>query len=136
MPQTGKRRKRKAREIKQEIINFIESLDFPTTTEQIAKGVGVNWYAAKLYLGELMREGKVFHKRIGRQNQWWTEKVDEQRKKIRELEKVVKEKDEKIEKQSERIEKLEDKTEKQDEIIKNQDRRIRELESKLKKFEN
>ena len=124
MPQTGKRRKRKAREIKQEIINFIESLDFPTTTEQIAKGVGVNWYAAKLYLGELMREGKVFHKRIGRQNQWWTEKVDEQRKKIRELEKVVKKKDE-------MIEKLEDKTEKQDEIIKNQDRRIRELKSKL-----
>ncbi|OQX55857.1 MAG: hypothetical protein B5M53_03735 [Candidatus Cloacimonas sp. 4484_209] len=124
MPQTGKRRKRKAREIKQEIINFIESLDFPATTEQIAKGVGVNWYAAKLYLGELMREGKVFHKRIGRQNQWWTEKVDEQRKKIRELEKVVKEKDE-------MIEKLEDKTEKQDEIIKNQDRRIRELKSKL-----
>jgi len=117
MPQTGKRRKRKAREIKQEIINFIESLDFPTTTEQIAKGVGVNWYAAKLYLGELMREGKVFHKRIGRQNQWWTEKVDEQRKKIRELEKVVKEKDIELKKKDEKIEKLEDKTEKQDEIL-------------------
>ena len=108
MPQTGKRRKRKAREIKQEIINFIESLDFPATTEQIAKGVGVNWYAAKLYLGELMREGKVFHKRIGRQNQWWTEKVDEQRKKIRELEK-----------ENSRLKE-----------------RIRKLESKLKEFEN
>lgn len=109
MPEkSGKRKKRKAGEIKQEIIKFIESLDFPTTTETIANGVGVNWYAAKLYLEELMREGKVFHKRIGRQNQWWTEKVDEQRKKIRELEWVLRDKDEKIEELERKSEKHED----------------------------
>lgn len=118
MPQkTGKRRKRKAGEIKQEIINFIESLDFPTTTEAIANGVGVNWYAASLYLNQLKEEGKIFHKRIGRQNQWWTEKVDEQRKKIRELENVLKEKDSKLEKKDEKIE--------------NQNKKIQELKAKL-----
>lgn len=103
---TEKRRKRKAGEIKQEIINFIESLDFPTTTETIANGVGVNWYAASLYLNQLKDEGRVFHKRIGRQNQWWTEKVDEQRKKIRELEWILRDKDEKIKKQDDVMKEL------------------------------
>jgi len=102
-----KRKNRKENEIKKEIIDFIESLDFPTTTEQIAKGVRINWYMARLYLEQLREEGKVFHKRIGRQNQWWTEKVDEQRQKIRELEK-----------ENSRLKE-----------------RIRKLESKLKEFE-
>ncbi len=86
-----KRKKRSAEEIKRDILEFIESLDFPTTTEGIAKGVGLHWYAASFYLGQLKEEGRVFFKRIGRQNQWWTEKVDEQRKKIRELESVLNE---------------------------------------------
>ncbi len=103
---TGKRRKRNAGGIKQEIIKFIECLDFPTTTETIANGVGVNWYAAKLYLDELMKEGRVFHKKIGRQNQWWTEKVDEQRKKIREMEWILRDRDEKIKKQEDLLKEL------------------------------
>ncbi|MBU4266440.1 MAG: FaeA/PapI family transcriptional regulator [Candidatus Altiarchaeales archaeon] len=109
----SKRKKRNPEEIKKEIINFIEKLDFPTTTEGIAKGVGLNWFTASFYLSELRSDGKVFHKRVGRQNQWWTEKVDEQRGKIREQEKIIQEKDiklmkkdEKIEEQAKEIEKL------------------------------
>ncbi len=101
-----KRKNRKENDIKKEIIDFIESLDFPTTTEQISKGVRINWYMARLYLDQLREEGKVFHKRIGRQNQWWTEKVDEQRKKIRELEWMLRDKDEKIRKQDDVMKEL------------------------------
>lgn len=85
------RKKRSSEEIKQAIVDYIETLDFPTTTGGIAEGVGLNWYAASFYLGQLKGDGKVFHKKVGRQNQWWTEKVDEQRKKIRELESVLNE---------------------------------------------
>jgi len=84
------RKKRSAEEIKQAIVDYIETLDFPTTTGGIAEGVGLNWYAASFYLGQLREEGRVFHKKVGRQNQWWTEKIDEQRKKIREMESVLK----------------------------------------------
>ncbi len=83
------RKKRSSEEIKEGIVDYIENLDFPTTTGRIAEDVGLNWYAASFYLRQLKEEGRVFHKKVGRQNQWWTEKVDEQRRKIRELESVL-----------------------------------------------
>jgi len=109
MAKKKKRTLRSREEIEKAVIDYIEDLDFPTTTGNIAEGVGLNWYAASYYLHHLKDKGRVFHKKVGRQNQWWTEKVDEQRKKIRvqemiinELERklndMVKEKDEEIEK--------------------------------------
>ncbi|HDH41550.1 MAG TPA: hypothetical protein ENG12_04010 [Candidatus Altiarchaeales archaeon] len=101
-----KRRKRNPEEIKRDIIEFIEKLDFPTTTEEIAKGVGLNWFTASFYLSELRAEGKVFHKRVGRQNQWWTENIDEQRKKMKKLERELMIKDEEIKKLKREIREL------------------------------
>jgi len=86
MAKKKKRTLRSKEEIEEAVIDYIEGLDFPTTTGNIAEGVSLNWYAASYYLHHLKDKGRVFHKKVGRQNQWWTEKVDEQRKKIRELE--------------------------------------------------
>ncbi|RLI92426.1 MAG: hypothetical protein DRO89_02235 [Candidatus Altiarchaeales archaeon] len=101
-----KRRKRNPEEIKRDIIEFIEKLDFPTTTEGIAKGVGLNWFTASFYLSELRTEGKIFHKRVGRQNQWWTENIDEQRRKVKKLERKLMIKDEEIKKLKREIREL------------------------------
>jgi len=101
-----KRRKRNPEEIKRDILEFIEKLDFPITTEGIAKGVGLNWFTASFYLSELRAEGKVFHKRVGRQNQWWTENIDEQRKKMKKLERELMIKDEEIKKLKREIREL------------------------------
>lgn len=103
---TVKRRKRNPEKIKKDIIEFIEKLDFPTTTEGIAKGVGLNWFTASFYLSELKEEGKIFHKRVGRQNQWWTENIDEQREKMKKLERELMIKDEEIERLKRQIHKL------------------------------
>jgi len=58
--------------------------------------------------------GKVFHKKVGKQNQWWPENVKKQKDKIRELQgenKGLKKENRKqvreIEKLKERINKLE-----------------------------
>ena len=101
-----KRRKRNPEEIKRDIIEFIEKLDFPTTTEEIAKGVGLNWFTASFYLSELRAEGKIFHKRVGRQNQWWTENIDEQRKRMKKLEGELMIKDGEIKKLRRKIREL------------------------------
>ena len=101
-----KRRKRNPEEIKRDIIEFIEKLDFPTTTEGIAKGVGLNWFTASFYLSELRAEGKIFHKRVGRQNQWWTENIDEQRKRMKKLEGELMIKDGEIKKLRRKIREL------------------------------
>ncbi len=106
---TIKRRKRNPEKIKEEIFEFIEKLDFPTTTEGIAKGVGLNWFTTSFYLSELKSEGIVFHKRVGRQNQWWTENVDEQRRKVKKLERKLMVKDEEIKRLKSRVRELKDK---------------------------
>ncbi|OYT42453.1 MAG: hypothetical protein B6U86_00225 [Candidatus Altiarchaeales archaeon ex4484_43] len=101
-----KRRKRNPEKIKRDILEFIEKLDFPTTTEGIAKGVGLNWFTASFYLSELRAEGKIFHKRVGRQNQWWTENIDEQRKRMKKLEGELMIKDGEIKKLRRKIREL------------------------------
>ena len=93
----AKRRTRE--EIKKDILDYMYKMDFPNTTENIAKALGLNWYSAMRYLHELKAEGKVFHKKIGRQDQWWTENVNESRR----LLKVLKEKVEKLEKENKEL---------------------------------
>jgi predicted ArsR family transcriptional regulator len=56
------------------ILKFLESQDWPTTTENIAKALKISWHTAQVHLMKLYAEGKVAFKRIGRQNQWWIKK--------------------------------------------------------------
>jgi len=60
-----------AAEIKKKIVDFMSKLEWPSTTEDIAKGAGINWNTAQVYLLKLQTEGKVKFRRVGRQNQWW-----------------------------------------------------------------
>jgi len=113
--------------IKRKILAYLEKADFPSTTGQIAEAVRLNWYSADAHLAHLKAEKKVFHKRVGRQNQWWTEKVDEQRKRIREQEKIIQEKDIRLIKKDEKIEE-------QAKEIKRLKERIRELEGNVTFF--
>ena len=92
----SKRKRRTEQEIHQDILEFLENIDFPRTTEEIARETGLNWYAATTHLTKLQMEGKVFHKKVGKQNQWWPEDVKGQKEKIRKLEKKIVELDEEI----------------------------------------
>lgn len=72
-------KRRSVEDVKRDIFKYLKEIDFPSTTGQIAKAVGLNWYSAKTHLTELKADGKVFHKKVGRQDQWWTENVDTSR---------------------------------------------------------
>lgn len=65
-----RRKRRTEKEIHEDILKFLEEVDFPRTTEDIANNVGLNWYAATTHLTKLKAEGKIFHKKVGKQNQW------------------------------------------------------------------
>lgn len=62
------------KEIPSEIIEFMSKLEWPATTEDIAKGVKISWNTAQVHLLKLQSEGKVKFRRVGRQNQWWLDK--------------------------------------------------------------
>ncbi len=91
----ARKKRRTEEEIHEDILKFLEAMDFPRTTEEIAKGVGLNWYAATTHLTKLRMESKVFHKKVGKQNQWWPENVKEQKEKIRGLEKEIRDQNKK-----------------------------------------
>jgi len=144
-----RRKKRRIEEIRKEIVEYLEKADFPTTTGQIAEGVGLNWYSADAHLAHLKAEKKVFHKRVGRQNQWWTEKVAESRRMVRVLKEENKEKDEKIdelesdnkelekevEDYKERVEDVEGVNEKLEEESRGKDKKIEELKKRIRELE-
>ncbi|RLI83992.1 hypothetical protein DRP07_02500 [Archaeoglobales archaeon] len=109
----SKRKKRRREEVEDEIMKYLASIDHPRTTSEVAEATGLNWYSAMAHLTRLEAQGRVFHKKIGRQDQWFDVDVNESRRLVKSLKKRV---------------------EKQDKIIKNQDRRIRELESKIAKL--
>ena len=90
----GKRRS--ATEIKKDMIKFFEKQTFPRTTGQVAKAVNLNWHSANFYLITLKGEGKLFHEKVGRQNQWWPENIDRLTKRVKSLEKELVEKDRRI----------------------------------------
>lgn len=57
-------------EIDRKILAYLIKEDWATTTEMVAKAIGVNWNTAQLHLYKLMAQGLVRGKRVGRQNQW------------------------------------------------------------------
>lgn len=58
-------------EVPDKIIEFLRKQDWPVTTEEIAKAVGVSWNTAQVYLWKMVAQGKLKNKKVGRQNQWW-----------------------------------------------------------------
>ena len=90
------RKRRSAEEIKKDIMKFFEKQTFPRTTGQVANAMKLNWHSANYYLVTLKGEGKLFHEKVGRQNQWWPENIDRLTKKVKLLEKQLKERDERI----------------------------------------
>ena len=106
----AKRKQRSKEEIEREILDFVGGLEFPTTSTEIARVVRLNWFTAKTYLEKLRGEGKLHLKKVGRQNQWWTENMSEQKKLAKKACKLEEENvklKEKIEKLEERIAELE-----------------------------
>ena len=64
----------KNEEINEQIIKLLESIDWPITTEQVAKQLNLSWNTAQVHLLKLVAEGKVKYKKVGRQNQFWLNK--------------------------------------------------------------
>ena len=52
------------------ILAFLKKVDWPVTTEMVAKETQVSWNTAQLHLYKLQAEGYLRGKRVGRQNQW------------------------------------------------------------------
>lgn len=63
------------RTTKEQILKFLEKQDWPVTTEQVAKKVGIAWHTAQVNLLKLVAERKIKYKKVGRQNQFWIVKT-------------------------------------------------------------
>lgn len=61
-------------EIQDKIVEYLKVQEWPSTTEDIAKGIGISWNTAEIHLVRLQMEGKVKFRKVGRQNQWWLNK--------------------------------------------------------------
>lgn len=59
------------KEISNKIIEHMKTLEWPATTEDIAKAVNISWNTAQVWLLKLQAQGKVKFRHVGRQNQWW-----------------------------------------------------------------
>jgi predicted transcriptional regulator len=65
-------------DIDESIMRYIQSQDWPVTTEMVGKAIKISWNTAQVHLYKLMAEGLVKGKKVGRQNQWMvTEKWHE-----------------------------------------------------------
>lgn len=60
--------------IQREILDYLRRQEWPSTTEDIAKGVGISWNTAEIHLMKLQVLNKVKFRKVGRQNQWWLNK--------------------------------------------------------------
>ncbi len=60
--------------IGEKILEYMKTLEWPSTTEDIAKAVKISWNTAQVWLLKLQSQGKVKFRRVGRQNQWWLKK--------------------------------------------------------------
>ena len=58
-------------DLDERILEFLAKMDWPVTTEEVAKALGVSWQTAHIHLLKLVAEGKVKYKKVGRQNQFW-----------------------------------------------------------------
>ena len=62
------------KDLKKGIVEFLSKQEWPCTSEDIAKALGISWNTAQVQLLKLQTEGKVKFRRVGRQNQWWLDK--------------------------------------------------------------
>jgi len=53
------------------ILEFLESQDWPITTDDLAKNLKITWHTSQVHLMRMYAEGKVKYRKVGRQNQWW-----------------------------------------------------------------
>ena len=60
--------------VDEEILAHMKTLEWPSTTEDIAATIGVSWQTAQIHLFKLHAEGKLKYRKVGRQNQWWSSK--------------------------------------------------------------
>ena len=58
-------------DIDKKILEHLETMEWPATTEDIAGALGLAWHTAQIHLMKLSYEGKVKYRKVGRQNQWW-----------------------------------------------------------------
>ena len=56
--------------IDRKVLEYLAGLDWPTTTEIVAKEARISWNTAQVHLYKLTSEGMVRGKKVGRQNQW------------------------------------------------------------------
>lgn len=64
----------KKEDINEKIIDLLEKIDWPITTEEVAKQLNLSWNTAQVHLLKLVAEGKVKYKKVGRQNQFWLDR--------------------------------------------------------------
>lgn len=57
--------------IQDKIVEYLKDQEWPSTTEDIARNIGVSWNTAEIHLVRLQVENKVKFRKVGRQNQWW-----------------------------------------------------------------
>ena len=62
------------KDIGEKIIEHMKTLEWPSTTEDIANAVNISWNTAQVWLLKLQAQGKVKFRKVGRQNQWWLNK--------------------------------------------------------------
>lgn len=61
-------------EVEQKILKYLGKQEWPSTTEDIAKGISASWNTAEIHLVRLQLKGGVKFRKVGRQNQWWMKK--------------------------------------------------------------
>jgi len=61
----------RGKQIDENILTHMKTLEWPTTTEEIAAAVNISWQTAQIHLFKLQAEGKLKYRKVGRQNQWW-----------------------------------------------------------------
>ena len=61
-------------EIQKKLLAHLKVQEWPCTTEDIAKGIGVSWNTAEIHLVRLQMQDKAKFRKVGRQNQWWLNK--------------------------------------------------------------
>jgi len=64
----------KEEEIQSKILDYLNKQEWPATSEDIAKAVGISWNTAQIHLVKLQMHNKVKFRKVGRQNQWWINK--------------------------------------------------------------
>ncbi len=62
---------KRGEKVDRDILAHMKTLEWPSTTEDIAAAVEVSWQTAQIHLFKLQAEGKLKYRKVGRQNQWW-----------------------------------------------------------------